>query len=45
VPVAVYRNRQRSVPDEQQSEATGEWRHGDAAFADFLVMFSLSRQF
>jgi len=45
VPFAVYRNRQRSVPDEQESEATGEWDHGNAAFADFQIMFSMSKKF
>lgn len=41
VPVAVYRNRQRSVPD-MQTSATA---HGDAAFADYLVMFSVTKRF
>jgi hypothetical protein len=40
-PVAVYRNRERSVPDRQ----TGPERHGDAAFADFTVIFSLAKSF
>lgn len=44
-PVAVYRNRERSVPDEQSTAATGVYRHGDAAFADFLVMATVSRRF
>lgn len=44
-PVAIYRNRERSVPDEQLSEATGTYRHGDAAFADFSVLFSLGKRF
>ena len=44
-PVALYRNRERSVPDEQLSAATGTSRHGDAAFADYLVMFSVSKRF
>lgn len=38
-PVAVYRNRVKSVRDKQ----TG--RHGDAAFADFFTTFSISRNF
>lgn len=45
VPVAVYRNRQRSVADRRLSQDTGEFVHGDAAFADFLVTASLSRTF
>jgi hypothetical protein len=39
LPFAVYRNRFVSVSD----EALG--RHGDAAFADYLVMFGYSRRF
>ena len=38
-PVAVERNRKRSVPDIQNHT------HGDAAFADYTIMFSLSRRF
>ena len=38
-PWAVYRNRTRSVPDEQNGI------HGDAAFADFTILFSMSRRF
>jgi hypothetical protein len=38
-PVALYRNRERSVIDEQ----TG--RHGDAAFADFMILVSVGRSF
>jgi len=44
-PVALYRNRERSVPDIQRSNATGTFVHGDAAFADFVILTSLSRQF
>jgi hypothetical protein len=44
-PVAVYRNRERSIPDLEQSVATGRFQHGDAAFADFLVMFNLTKRF
>jgi hypothetical protein len=44
-PVAVYRNRVRSVADFQQSAATGEHEHGDAAFADFSIIASLSKSF
>ena len=41
VPFAVYRNRKQSVPD---AEATPQ-RHGDAAFADYLIMFGYTRSF
>jgi hypothetical protein len=44
-PLAVYRNRQRSVADQRLTETSGIYRHGDAAFADGLVMFSVSRAF
>lgn len=44
-PVALYRNRERSVPDKQQTAATGTFRHGDAAFADYLIMFNLTKRF
>ena len=40
-PVAVYRNRERSVPDRQTSATA----HGDAAFADFTVIFTLAKSF
>lgn len=45
VPVSVERNRQRSVPDEQYTESSGVYRHGDAAFADYSVTFALSKNF
>lgn len=45
VPVAFYRERFQSVPDMQQEAATGVPRHGDAAFADYLVMFTVGRRF
>jgi hypothetical protein len=39
VPIALYRNRFISVPDEARGA------HGDAAFADWLLMFGYSRRF
>lgn len=45
MPVTVYRNRERSIPDAQQTGATGVYRHGDAAFADYLLMFSVNKRF
>jgi len=44
-PVAVYRNREQSVPDKQWTEVSGSYQHGDAAFADFVVMGSISKRF
>ena len=40
VPVALIRNRQRSVPDMQE-----EGRHGDAAFADWVLLFGWTYRF
>ncbi|MEZ5300430.1 MAG: transporter [Verrucomicrobiales bacterium] len=45
VPVAVHRNRQRSVADKRLTDDTGVYRHGDAAFADFFVSASITRRF
>jgi hypothetical protein len=39
VPVALYRDRVKSVPDVE------EGRHGDAAFADYLVLVGYTRRF
>jgi hypothetical protein len=44
-PIAVYRNRERSVADRRWTEASGIYRHGDAAFADSLLMFNVARTF
>jgi len=44
-PVMVYANRQRSVADERWTEDTGVYRHGDAAFASFLLSASVARAF
>ena len=41
VPVAVYRNRTKSVSD----KAIGNGQHGDAAFADYLISASASYRF
>jgi hypothetical protein len=39
VPVAIYRNRFQSVPDKARGA------HGDAAFADYLILAGYSRKF
>jgi hypothetical protein len=39
VPWAIERNRRRSVPD------IANHTHGDAAFADFVVIIGMSRRF
>jgi len=43
-PVSVYRNRLQSVPDKEQTAATGVYQHGDAAFADFSIISSISKR-
>ena len=40
-PVALYRNRERSVADME----TGVTAHGDAAFADYMLLFSVGKAF
>ena len=45
VPVSIYRNRTQSVPDKQLSRLTNTTRHGDAAFADALVLFGFNKSF
>lgn len=42
VPFAVRRERPQSVTDLQTEEITGEPRHGDAAFADYLINVGVS---
>jgi hypothetical protein len=39
-PIALERNRTQSVLDKKQTEITGVYRHGDAAFADWLLSVS-----
>lgn len=45
VPIAVARNRTQSYEDKVATEETGEYRHGDAAFADYLISFTVSYRF
>lgn len=45
VPLAVKRNRTQSVADKLQTEATGVYRQGDAAFADYLVNIGCTFKF
>jgi hypothetical protein len=39
IPVAIYRNRFQSVPDQARGA------HGDAAFADYLILGGYTRRF
>ncbi len=45
VPIALQRNRLQSVTDKETEETLGIPRHGDAAFADYLISFSYARRF
>ena len=45
VPVAVRRERPQSVTDLQTQEITGNFRQGDAAFADYLINLGISYRF
>ena len=44
VPVALYRNRTQSLTDKETQASTGTPRHGDAAFADYLVSITYAYQ-
>jgi hypothetical protein len=39
VPIAAHGNRQQSVPDMEEDD------HGDAAFADYVIIFNYFRRF
>jgi len=45
VPLALYRNRERSLADQRASAVAGTDVHGDAAFADYAVTLSFSVRF
>ena len=45
VPWLVRRVRPQSVPDLEDSDATGRLVEGDAAFADYLILLGVSRRF
>ena len=45
VPFAVYRNRVKSVPDENDAPIPTTLGNGDAAFADHLLLLGISRTF
>jgi hypothetical protein len=44
VPIAVIRSRPQSVTDIETSKLTGQFRNGDAAFADYLINLRYSVQ-
>jgi hypothetical protein len=45
VPIALYRNRIQSYDDKQRTAETGEYKIGDAAFADYLINVGISYRF
>lgn len=45
VPIAIIRDRTQSVPDIRQTELTGIYTHGDAAFADYVVNIGITVKF
>jgi len=44
-PVALYRAREKSVPDNELEVLKGKPQHGDAAFADFMILGSIAKSF
>jgi len=45
VPIALYRNRIQSFIDKQRTSQTGVYTIGDAAFADYLISFTMQYRF
>lgn len=45
VPVALYRNRFQSLTDKETQALTGTPRHGDAAFANYLLLITYAYKF
>ncbi len=45
VPVAFQRDRLQSVPDKQKTASTGVYSQGDAAFANYEIIWSLNYKF
>jgi len=45
VPIAILRDRTQSVPDIRATELTGNYTHGDAAFADYVVNLGVTFKF
>jgi hypothetical protein len=45
VPAALYRNRLQSLTDKETQALTGNPRHGDAAFADYLLLITYAYKF
>ena len=45
VPIALARNRTQSVPDKITTALTGNYTHGDAAFADYVINIGANFRF
>ncbi|HVU17818.1 MAG TPA: hypothetical protein VHD32_12900 [Candidatus Didemnitutus sp.] len=45
VPTAIQRDRLQSYPDKLKTWQTGKYTQGDAAFADYLIQWSISHRF
>ena len=45
VPLAMVRDRTQSVPDKIQTQLTGVYTHGDAAFADYTINVGFTTRF
>jgi len=45
LPIAILRDRTRSVPDIRSTQITGNYAHGDAAFADYVVNVGITVKF
>lgn len=45
MPIAIIRDRTQSVPDIRTTEITGNYTHGDAAFADYVVNIGATFKF
>lgn len=45
VPVALLRNRLQSLTDKETEQLTGKPRHGDAAFANYLLLITYAYKF
>ena len=45
VPFAIHRVRVQNFADKLESEETGHFENGDAAFADWAIMFGFAKRF
>jgi len=45
LPIAIARNRTQSMLDKARTEVTGNYQHGDAAFADYLISIAYAYRF